>query len=949
MLLSTLQEMHQWFRTIFESSSDPAWLIDGNHFVDCNDAAVRILGYPNRSALLNQHPSALSPKVQPDGEQSHEKAERLIAETLKKGLNRFEWIHLRADGTQFLAEVTLSTIQIQQHVMLFCHWRDISSDKQRDQQLRELLEEQRLIFDNAQVGILLLQNRRILKCNQYIADMFGYASPAELIGERTAAFYISNEHFEEIGRIGYNQLAEKGVASFESSMRRRDGTPMWIIQYGRALNPADVLNSTSLWVYSDITERKLADLALQHSEEKFAQAFDSCPLAASISNIEDGRFIEVNASYERNFGWSRNDLVGKTSLEIGFWPDTETREAWLQAIYAAGSLVDYESVWIHKNGERRNVNLSCDIIELDGHACILTYLTDITNRKIAEADLRVAATAFESQESMIVTDADGIILRVNLAFTESTGYSAKEVIGQTPKILNSGRHPPSFYREMWESILNTGTWQGEIWDRRKNGEIYPKWLTISAVKNETGETTHYVGTHFDITERKLAEEKINALAFYDQLTNLPNRTLLLDRLNQSMATSARKTEYGALLFIDLDNFKTLNDTQGHEIGDQLLKETAKRLRETIREEDTAARLGGDEFVVVLSGLGTMETDAASAAEVVGGKILAELSQPYRIGGITHRCSASIGIVLFLGHNASADELMKQADLAMYKAKDSGRHAVRFFDPDMEAAVLAQASMERDLRTALDEEQFILHLQPQVLSDNTIIGAEALVRWMHPERGMVPPGQFIPLAEETDLILPLGLWVLRTACRTLANWSQQSELATLTISVNVSAKQFHQADFVNQVLEVIDETGANPQRLKLELTESMLAEDVENIIRKMYRLKHVGIGFSLDDFGTGYSSLSYLKQLPIDQLKIDQSFVRDVLSDPNDAAIARTIVALAQSLGLNVIAEGVETEAQKHFLAANDCHAYQGYYFSRPLPLADFEGHVLNNLRLTMHA
>jgi diguanylate cyclase (GGDEF)-like protein/PAS domain S-box-containing protein len=561
---------------------------------------------------------------------------------------------------------------------------------------------------------------------------------------------------------------------------------------------------------------------------------------------------------------------------------------------------------------------------------------DGIKRKQAEEQLRIAASAFESQEGMMITDANSVILRVNRAFTEITGYTAEEAVGKTPRLLQSGRHNEDFYREMWESVHGTGGWQGEVWDRRKNGEVYPKWLTISAVRDDDGAVTHYIGTHFDITALKKAEEKINELAFFDQLTGLPNRTLLLDRLRQTMAASSRDGSHGALLFIDLDNFKTLNDTLGHDMGDLLLKQVAQRLSTCVREGDTVARLGGDEFVVMLASLSMGETEAAASTEAVADKILAALNQIYQLGSVAYHSTPSIGVTLFKGQRFAIDDLMKQADLAMYRSKAAGRNAIRFFDPAMESAVLERAALEDDLRRAIEANQFLLHYQAQVVGDGRLTGAEVLVRWQHPRRGMVSPVDFIPMAEETGLILPLGHWVLQTACTQLAIWATRPEMAHLTVAVNVSAHQFRQADFVEQVLAVVNTTGVNPQRLKLELTESLLVSNIDDVIEKMFALKAKGVGFSLDDFGTGYSSLSYLKRLPLDQLKIDQSFVRDVLNDPNDAAIAKTIIALAQSLGLGVIAEGVEIAAQRDFLASAGCHAYQGYFFSRPLPLESFE-------------
>ena len=577
-------------------------------------------------------------------------------------------------------------------------------------------------------------------------------------------------------------------------------------------------------------------------------------------------------------------------------------------------------------------------------AAVVQYLRE---SRATAADLRIAATAFESQEGMAITNAERVILRVNQAFTDITGYTAAEAIGRSQSFLDSGRQDPAFYAAMWESIDRSGSWQGEIWNRRKNGEAYPEWLTITAVKGNNGIVTHYVGAFTDITARKTAEDEIKQLAFYDQLTQLPNRRLMLDRLAQALTSSARHGRHGALMLIDLDNFKTLNDTLGHAVGDQLLVEAALRLQSSIREGDTAARLGGDEFVVILEDLDQGQ-QAAVQAEGVATKILAKLGQQYRLdvtldGEVpskrSHHCTSSIGITLFRGHAVTVDELMKRADTAMYQAKAAGRNTLRFFDPETQAAVRARAALELDLRKAVVEGQFLLHYQAQVDSSGRVIGAEALVRWQHPERGLVSPAEFIPLAEDTGLIVPLGHQVLASACAQLAAWAARPDTAHLTLAVNVSARQFSLPNLVEQVLAVIDHTGAPPDRLKLELTESLLLENAEDVITKMIALKARGVGFSLDDFGTGYSSLSYLKRLPLDQLKIDQSFVRDILTDPNDAAIARTVVALGQSLGLAVIAEGVETEGQRDFLASSGCLAYQGYFFSRPLPVAGFEAYL----------
>lgn len=552
-------------------------------------------------------------------------------------------------------------------------------------------------------------------------------------------------------------------------------------------------------------------------------------------------------------------------------------------------------------------------------------------RERNEVDLRIAAIAFEAQEGMFVTDANRRILRVNQAFTRITGYHPDDVIGQTPSVLASGRHDPAFYQDMSRSLQQNGEWSGEVWNRRKDGEVFPEWLTISTVTNAAGDVTHYVSTLTDITQRKAAEDEIRNLAFFDPLTRLPNRRLVMDRLHQALVACHRSGRYGALMFIDLDNFKLVNDTLGHETGDGLLCEVAHRLTAAVREGDTVARLGGDEFVVLLEDLSPQPAEAGTQCRVIGEKVLHELARAYVLDGQELHSSCSIGIALFDRHQTAVDELMKHADLAMYQAKGAGRNALRFFDPDMQATIMSRLTIERELRQAVRDGELRLYLQPQFHVDGTMTGAEALVRWQHPSRGMVPPAEFIPLAEETGLILPMGQWVLDAACRQLADWARNPATAHLSLAVNVSGRQLRQADFVESVLASVRASGAPPQQLKLELTESLLLENKEDTIKKMAQLKSHGVGFSLDDFGTGYSSLAYLKRLPLDQLKIDQSFVDDVTSDPKDAAIVRTIVALAQSLGLNVIAEGVETTEQRDGLARYGCLHYQGYLYGRPEP------------------
>lgn len=554
--------------------------------------------------------------------------------------------------------------------------------------------------------------------------------------------------------------------------------------------------------------------------------------------------------------------------------------------------------------------------------------------------LRIAATAFESNDVMFVCDAEWQILQVNHAFERVTGYSPEYAMGKKPReLLGSNLQDQSFYDAMNESIRLHGSWQGEIWDRRSSGETFPAWSTITAVKNKAGDLTHYVANLTDFSLRKAAENEIKTLVYYDALTMLPNRRLLMDRLATALRNALVQQRLGALLFVDLDDFKTLNDTLGHHQGDRLLQQVAERLLGCVRGADTVARLGGDEFVVMLEGLSDDRPDAAVQAQAVATKIMVALNEPYELGTAVRNSTPSVGITLFGDQDEMIDEPLKRADLAMYQAKAAGRNTSRMFDPQTQAAVTLRSELESAMRMALDKAQFALYLQPQVsgLQDKAkVTGAEALIRWQHPTKGLISPVEFIGVAEDSGMIVPIGQWVLHTACQQLARWSEVPVLADSTIAINVSAKQFHQPSFVQEVLQELAFADVPASRLKIEITESMLISNVDEVVHRMEELQQHGVGFAMDDFGTGYSSLTYLKRLPLDVVKIDQSFVRDVLVDGNDAAIVNMIVALANSLGLNVVAEGVETTEQMQYLARQGCHNFQGYLFSKPLPVAEFE-------------
>jgi diguanylate cyclase (GGDEF)-like protein/PAS domain S-box-containing protein len=540
----------------------------------------------------------------------------------------------------------------------------------------------------------------------------------------------------------------------------------------------------------------------------------------------------------------------------------------------------------------------------------------------------------KAQDAIIVRSMDSRIVYWNKGAERLYGWTAEEAIGaQMTALLD---HAPESLALANSVLTEHGEWSGEVLQRHKNGSMLTVEARWTLVRDQHGQPQSILAINTDISQRKDAERAIQHLAFFDPLTHLPNRLLLLDRLQQAVANTSRSGTTGALLFIDLDNFKTLNDTLGHDMGDLLLKQVADRLTTCVRTTDTVARLGGDEFVVMLIDLSEVPHEAAAHARKAGEKILASFTAAFELTGYLHHTTPSIGITLFSEQSQTLDELLKRADLAMYQAKAAGKNDMRFFDPEMQAVMSARVALEAEFRHSLQQNDFVLYFQPQIDAREQIRGAEVLVRWQHPAKGLVAPAGFISLAEETGLIIPLGRWILETACRQLAQWGGNPSTASLSLSVNVSVRQFRHPDFVEHVLRTIADMGVAAHRLTLELTESLFVDEMETAIEKMHLLKEQGIRFSLDDFGTGYSSLFYLKRMPLNQLKIDPSFVQDVLVDPNDAVIVRTIIALGQSLGLEVTAEGVETREQLAFLAENGCYAYQGYLFSRPLPIAQFE-------------
>lgn len=684
-------------------------------------------------------------------------------------------------------------------------------------------------------------------------------------------------------------------------------------------------------------------------------------LGDRLSKIEGaylGEKSKVQEVREATTQWKNNELLFDRLMEVRQYNEANI---WL-ADYLTVSFeeLDQKATYIIKDSQKKADTVFKDAqqMEADFHKQLIqkiiflfvfvtavlgiaaVFLIKLLHSKDQEVEqnqnqLRVLASSFNLQEGIIICDENGLIIKTNQAFSNITGYSAEEALGRNPRFLSSGRHDASFYTEMWKSLLANGKWDGEVWNRRKTGEIYPENLAIVIIKDSEGKTINYVASMTDITKRVAASEEIKQLAFFDSLTGLPNRRLLLDRLAQTLHSNERTGNHGALLFLDLDNFKAINDSYGHDSGDLLLQQAAVRIVDSVRAIDTVSRIGGDEFVVILQSLNQQESEAVIEAEIIAKRILYSLNVPYKIKGRDDLCSTSIGATIFQS-NADSIDVLKQADIALYKAKESGRNVLFFFDPIMQTIINAQAEIKRDLKEALLQHQFELYYQVQVDNNGAPVGAEALLRWLHPTKGYISPADFIPIAEESQAIISIGDWVIDAACAQLKQWESNELTRTLSLSVNISAKEFRAENFVEKLKMTIRHHAINPSKLRFELTEGMLISDINDAIETMNKLNELGIYFELDDFGTGYSSLQYLKRLPVYQLKIDRTFVRDVVESVNEQGIVRAIIAMAEALQIRVLAEGVETKAQRQHLADIGCNYFQGYLFGKPVPIDQFE-------------
>ncbi len=689
-----------------------------------------------------------------------------------------------------------------------------------------------------------------------------------------------------------------------------------------------------LVVNEDITQLMSMQRALR-AEHDFIDAVLDTVGAIVLVLDRSGRVVRFNRACEQVSGYSAEEVVGTFFWDKLIPHDEAERVSQVFKTLTAGHFPNrHENQWRTRDDARRLIAWSNTCI-VDAQGAVQHVIAtgiDVTEARAQEEELRLAARVFEhAGEAILVTDADNRIVKVNPAFSAITGYAAAEVLGQTPAKFKSGRHDTAFYQAMWRSLQETDAWEGEIWDRHRNGACYPKWLTISAMRDPQGALRHYVALFTDISERKSSEERIRHMAEHDSLTGLPNRSLLQDRLHQAITRAERERTRLALLYVDLDRFKLVNDSLGHAVGDALLVEVAHRLLGTVRASDTVSRQGGDEFLVLLADIEQNE-DAGRVAQ----KMLESLSEPCQLAGHALCITPSIGISLYPDDSTDMEKLIKSADIAMYQAKLNGRSAFQFYTGDMNERAAERLAMEVGLRRALERSELLLHYQPQIeLASGRIIGLEALLRWQHPEQGLISPARFIPIAEDSGLIVSIGEGVLHEAARQSLAW-QAAGLDAVPIAVNLSSVQFRKPGLETLLRDILAATGLPPHLLELELTESIVMSQAEETVAILGRLHTLGVRLSIDDFGTGYSSLSYLKRFPVQTLKIDRSFIHDVASEANDAAIVRGIIGLAHSLGLNVIAEGVETRAQLDFLHELGCEQAQGYYFCRPLPPDEIE-------------
>ena len=814
---------------------------------------------------------------------------------------------------------------------------DIDQRKRLELALRHSEHRFRSAFNDAPDIMLLIErdSGRLVTVNRAFEQACGLAADAAC-GRTSSELGLWRHH--EHGLQLLRQLQAEDLHNVEVSLVRRGHEDFTCLLSTRRLELDG--RPLAIAVLRDLSALRQTQRQLHISEEKFAKVFYASPDALAITRLRDGRLLEVNPGFTQLTGYSPNEAILSSTLELELWVDPADRQRLLRRLERDGGVHQLAVPLRTRDNQHRLCELSSQPLQIDGEACLLTIARDVTERAQMQERLQQAATVFENTaEGVMITDLEQRIVAINRAFSAITGYSESEALGQTPQLLASSQHGQELHEEIRASLQRDGHWQGEIWNRRKNGEPYPAWMTISAVRNGGKRIAHHVAVFADITTLKHAQARLDYQAHHDPLTGLPNRLLFEDRLQLALDEAQAEQRRGAVLFLDLDRFKHINDSLGHPVGDLLLQSIARRLREQLREVDTVARLGGDEFIVLMPSV-----QHTSDIERVASKLMGAFATPFNAGGHEFFMSSSMGISLFPEHGEDVATLVKNADTAMYLAKARGRNRIEFYTPELSLQASERMALESDLRRAAERGELQLHYQPKLcLQTRQLVGAEALLRWRHPLHGDVPPERFIAIAEENGSILELGDWVLQEACRQMSLW-QESYEPFGPLAVNLAGAQMRQPQLVGRISALLAEAGLEPGSLQLEITETFVMNRKEEALPILQALKELGLQLAIDDFGTGYSSLSYLKRLPIDILKIDQSFVAGLPDDPNDAAITRAIIALGRSMQLTVIAEGVETKSQERFLAFEGCQQIQGYALSKPLSADDFATRFLAPLQ-----
>ncbi|MCO6059469.1 PAS domain S-box protein [Pseudomonas sp. MOB-449] len=844
-------------------------------------------------------------------------------------------------------------IELDGHTCLVLTIRDVTRQRAQEQALKDSQERLNLALESADLGTW----------DWHIANgtLYGSARASALHGlpkepfegDFHDFFICVPEEDRQSMRRAYQELLDGHEHDYQVTYRSRfaDGEVHYLESTAKLYRDEQGRPQRMTGILMDISERVRREQRLAASEEKFVTLFQASPDPICVSRIRDGLFVEINPSFSEVFGWQPEQIVGRSAPDIQFWADPEQRSRLFAELLRDQGLDNVEARFLTRDGRRLTCVVSSRFIRVERQLCITTTFRDITARQQAEAALKASqekfAKAFHSSpDAITITERDtGRYIEVNEGFSRLTGYRADEVLGRTVSEMNIWAHLTE--REHLVDLIkrNGRVHHLEMLGQHRDGS--QKVVEVSVEQIELDGTPCLLLTARDISALKDAQAQIQHLAYHDPLTNLPNRALLTDRLTQQISLLQRHGMRGALLFLDLDHFKHINDSLGHPLGDAVLKMITARLEASVRLEDTVARLGGDEFVVLLTGLDGKRSEVTRQVRGIADKLRKLLAEPMLLEGHRLQVTPSIGIALIPDHGTSPADLLKRADIALYRAKDSGRNAIQIFRSTMQEAASERLRLESDLRLALARSEFELHFQPQVdARTNTMVGSEVLLRWHHPTLGPQSPGQFIRVLEESGLILDVGAWVLDEACRACEQLVAEglADARDFSLCVNISPRQFRQSDFVERVERCLQRSRLPARMLKLEITEGIVIQNLDDTIGKMRRLKKLGVSFSMDDFGTGYSSLTYLKRLPVDVLKIDQSFIRDSTQDPNDAEIIRAIVAMARSLGLEMIAEGVERIDQLNFLEQQGCHLYQGYLYSKPLPLTEFRALLAHNLQ-----